>query len=126
MAVPLRAAGAPATDSGESRRSRPALARLVRVAVISLVALIALAVAIQAQRVAGQQALDEIRSESNAESRRQADLRAELAEAESPSVILAQAEGLGLVEPGAVVAVPAAEVVSAADAVAVPGARGRG
>lgn len=107
-----RSTGTTSDDSIATRRIN--VSRVVRVAAVSIVAMIAVAVAIQAQQVAGQQLLDEVRSEAHAQSRIQADLRAEVAEAEAPSALLHTAEELGMVEPGAVVAVPASGAVPSA------------
>ena len=107
-----RSAGPASDDTTATRRIN--VSRVVRVAAVSIVAMIAVAVAIQAQQVAGQQLLDEVRSEAHAQSRIQADLRAEVAEAEAPSALLHTAEELGMVEPGAVVAVPASGAVPSA------------
>lgn len=74
---------------------------------VLVVAMIAIAVTFQAQRVAGQDTLEAVRSEIRDQSRNQSELRAEVAEAESPARILEGAESLGMVEPAAVVAVPA-------------------
>lgn len=92
--------------TSRTRRSTAGVSRTIRFAVIAVVAMIAMAVAIQAQQVAGQQVLDEVRTESQLQSRVQADLRAAVAEAESPSALLDNAAEIGMVEPAAVVAVP--------------------
>lgn len=80
---------------------------LVPVTTVALVLMIAVGVAFQAQRVAGQDRLAEVRVEMRDASRLQAELRAELAEAEAPAQILEAAADLGMVEPAAAVAVAA-------------------
>ena len=80
---------------------------LVPVTTVALVLMIAVGVAFQAQRVAGQDRLQEVRIEMRDASRLQAELRAELAEAEAPAQILEAAADLGMVEPAAAVAVAA-------------------
>lgn len=112
--APEDISSAGATSERSTVTQRINVSRVVRVAAISIVSMIAVAVAIQAQQVAGQQLLDEVRSEAHAQSRIQADLRAEVAEAEAPSALLHTAEELGMVEPGAVVAVPASGAVPSA------------
>lgn len=103
-----------AGTTGQQRRSTTGVSRTIRFAVVSVVAMIAMAVAIQAQQVAGQQVLDGVRTESQAQSRVQADLRAAVAEAESPSALLDNAAEIGMIEPAAVVAVPTPGSVPAA------------
>jgi cell division protein FtsL len=77
------------------------------VTTVALVLMIAVGVAFQAQRVAGQDRLHEVRIEMRDASRQQAELRAELAEAEAPAQILEAAADLGMVEPAAAVAIAA-------------------
>ncbi|MCP4436827.1 MAG: hypothetical protein GY812_15195 [Actinomycetia bacterium] len=80
-----------------------------------MVAMIAIAVGLQAQRVVGQDALEAVRADMSEESRRQSELRAQVAEAEAPSQILESAADIGMIEPAAVVAVPSSAVVSPVD-----------
>lgn len=110
------ATGAEEPGSGRIRRfagrvrgvaGRPAFPGLVPVTTIALVLMIAMAVTFQAQRVVGQDHLEEVRLEMRDQARRQAELRAAAAEAEAPAQILEAADELGMVEPSAAVAVAA-------------------
>jgi len=76
-------------------------------AVVILMLMIALAVGLQAQRVSGQAQLADVRSDMRTATQQQAELRASVAEAESPAQLIDAAAQQGMVEPGAVVAVPA-------------------
>lgn len=69
--------------------------------------MVALAVVLQAQRVTGQEAIEALMTETTQAGRQGAELRAQVAEAESPAEILTSAESMGMVQPAAVVAVPA-------------------
>lgn len=70
--------------------------------------MVALAVTLQAQRVTGQDAIEGLLAETTETGRQGAELRAQVAEAESPAEVLTAAESMGMVQPAAVVAVPAA------------------
>lgn len=69
--------------------------------------MVALAVVLQAQRVTGQEAIEALMTQTTQAGRQGAELRAQVAEAESPAEILTAAESMGMVQPAAVVAVPA-------------------
>lgn len=89
--------------------------RLPRISAVQLVmavmfATVALAVTIQAQRVGGQDAIESLLAETTEASTHSAELRARVARAEAPAEVLSAAEGMGMVQPAAVVAVPAAGV----------------
>lgn len=71
-------------------------------------AMVVAAVALQAQQVAGQQAVEELIASRSDAAVQGAELRAAVASGESPANILDAAEELGMVQPAAVVAVPAA------------------
>lgn len=86
------------------RLGRPGLAPGLTIAIVLM---IAAAVTLQAQRVAGQDSLLSIRAEMREATQRQAELRASVAESEAPDEILTAAGELGMVEPAAVVALPA-------------------
>jgi len=88
-------------------RGRIVFPGLVPATTITLVLMIAIAVTFQAQRVVGQDRLEEVRLEMRDEARRQAELRAAAAEAEAPAQVLEAAAELGMVEPSAAVAVAA-------------------
>lgn len=87
---------------------------------VALVAMIAVAVGLQAQQVSGQALLEQVRVEMRDEGHRQAELRAEVAELESPAQVIAAAVDLDMIEPAASVAVPAPppQEVSETDAAA--------
>lgn len=70
-------------------------------------AMIALAVVLQAQRVTGQEVIEDLMVRTGDATRDTAELRARVAEAESPAEVLAAARSMGMVQPAAVVAVPA-------------------
>ena len=92
-------------DSSRRRRARgPGAIPAVTMAVVLM---IAGAVTLQAQRVAGQDSLESVRTEMRDADRLQAELRASVAESEAPEQILLAAGDLGMVEPAATVAVPA-------------------
>lgn len=83
----------------------------------ALVAVIAMAVSLQAQRVTGQDRLEDLHQSAADAARESAELRAEVAAAESPAEVLDAAAADGMVQPAAVVAIPAAaSEPSAADA----------
>jgi cell division protein FtsL len=89
--------------SGGHRMPRIGTARFVMAMVFVMVAL---AVTLQAQRVTGQNAIEELLAETTDAGRQGAELRAQVAEAESPSEVLTAAKSMGMVQPAAVVAVP--------------------
>lgn len=74
----------------------------------ALVAVIAMAVSLQAQRVSGQDLLEDLNRSAADATRESAELRAEVAAAESPAEVLDAAAADGMVQPAAVVAIPAA------------------
>jgi hypothetical protein len=77
------------------------------VTVVTIVSLVAAAVGFKAQQVAGQSQLDDSRAGLAEAHERQQELRARVAEAESPARVLDAAGELGMIEPAPVVAVPA-------------------
>lgn len=89
---------------GAHRLPRIGAARFVMAMVFVMVAL---AVTLQAQRVTGQDAIEGLMTETTEAGRQGAELRAQVAEAESPAEVLTAAESMGMVQPAAVVAVPA-------------------
>jgi cell division protein FtsL len=91
---------------GEPRR-RVSRAHPAVVTVVMIVALVAAAVAFEAQQVAGQSHLDHSRAGIAEAHETQQELRARVAEAESPARVLEAAGELGMIEPAPVVAVPA-------------------
>jgi cell division protein FtsL len=83
--------------------------RLAAVGAVVFAALV-LAVAIQGERIRTQERYDAVRAELLRSDERNRDLRVAVAQAESPEVVLDAARDLGMVEPGPIVAVPAAPV----------------
>ena len=77
------------------------------VAAFGLFLLLATAVGLQARQVAGQEHLDTLRARMREATTHQVELRSAVAEAESPAKVLEAAKALGMIEPGAAVAVPA-------------------
>lgn len=95
------------------RRRASGARRVPRVAIVQFVmatvfVMVALAVTLQAQRVSGQDTIEGLLAETTEANRQGAELRARVAAAESPAEVLVAAESMGMVQPGAVVAVPAA------------------
>ncbi len=88
---------------------------MVTTIAVGVIVMIAVPVAFQAQRVAGQDALESLRAEVTEAGLHQSELRAAVAEAEAPAQILDAAENLGMVQPAAVVAVPAPAPAESAD-----------
>lgn len=110
----IRSSGSARRNAGLRARTlrapRPGTAQMVMAVVF---AMIALAVTLQAQRVSGQDTIEGLMAETTDAARQGAELRARVAEAESPAEVLAAAEALGMVQPAAVVAVPATGAVEA-------------
>jgi hypothetical protein len=82
-------------------------------------------VSISAQRIEGQRKLDSLQTQLSDLQSTNRELRADVAQAESPEVVLADAAKLGLVEPGPIVPVepgPAVPAVPAAPAAGAPAA----
>lgn len=119
----------PDDEAGGGRR-RGALRRALRsirlsgpaVVAVSLVATIAVAVVLQAQQVSGESVLQDLRADLRDASRTQTELRATVAEAESPSKVIEVAESQGMVEPAAAVAIPAPGIAEEDPGAATPGA----
>ncbi len=86
----------------------------------AIVAMVALAVTLQAQRVSGQDAIEGLVARTEAATTEGAELRARVAEAESPAEVLAKAQDMDMVTPAAVVAVPSVGA-DAADSATRPG-----
>lgn len=82
----------------------------VQAAMALVFAMIALAVVLQAQRVTGQEVIEDLMVQTDQANRDTAELRAQVAEAESPAEVLVAARSMGMVQPAAVVAVPATGV----------------
>lgn len=97
----------PARRRVSSGRRAPRVG-IVQFVMATVFLMVALAVTLQAQRVAGQDTLEGLLTETAEADRQGAELRARVAAAESPAEVLAAAESMGMVQPGAVVAVPAA------------------
>lgn len=81
---------------------------MVQFVMATVFLMVTLAVTLQAQRVTGQDAIEGLLAETAEADRQGAELRARVAAAESPAEVLAAAESMGMVQPAAVVAVPAA------------------
>lgn len=75
-------------------------------------------ITMSAQRVEGQQRLDELQHELTVAQNLNRELRADVAEAESPAVVLASAARLGLVEPGPIVPLAPGPIVPSRPAAA--------
>lgn len=125
-ATPVRAPRAasravrPATRDASARRSsedRPTLrlvtpaatgwARTVAFGAVVFLAALAVAVAIQGARISSQERYDALTERVERARETNRDLRVAVARAESPEVILDAARGLGMIEPGPVVPLPA-------------------
>ena len=99
-----------------ARRETGRRPRAIQFGLATVVAVIALAVSLQAQRVSGQDRIEELHSSTLEATRDSAELRATVAAAESPAEVLAAAAADGMVQPAAVVAIPAAGPDDPADA----------
>lgn len=90
--------------------------------VVTFFAVLLLSVMIQSQRIAGQSRLDRISDQMALENARSLDLRAAVAERESPERIMSKARGLGMIDPGPVAPLSSgdagAEAPSSQDSVA--------
>jgi len=82
-------------------------------------------VTISAQRVEGQQQLDALQSRLAVVHNTNRELRADVAEAESPEVVLDAASKLGLVEPGPIVPLEPGKMVPSSESGALPAGNGR-
>lgn len=94
------------------RRREPDVQRVSTIGVARFVmatvfVMVALAVTLQAQRVTGQDTIEGLLAETTVAEMRGAELSAQVAAAESPAEVLAAAQSMGMVQPAAVVAVPA-------------------
>lgn len=94
------------------RRREPDVQRVSRIGIAQFVmatvfVMVALAVTLQAQRVTGQDTIEGLLAETTVAEMQGAELRAQVAAAESPAEVLAAAQPMGMVQPAAVVAVPA-------------------
>lgn len=94
------------------RRREPDVQRVSRIGVARFVmatvfVMVALAVTLQAQRVTGQDTIEGLLAETTVAEVQGAELSVQVAAAESPAEVLAAAQSMGMVQPAAVVAVPA-------------------
>ncbi|MFM7064831.1 MAG: hypothetical protein ACKO04_15280, partial [Actinomycetes bacterium] len=120
-----------AEESGSRRRSLLAAMSPLQTALMAGTALVFVlllgVVTISAQRIEGQRRLDTLQTELADLQNTNRELRAAVAQAESPEVVLDHAARLGLVEPGPIVPVEPGPAVPAAGAdTAAPAAEGSG
>ena len=113
-------------ESGSRRRGLLSSMTPVQTALVAGTALVFVllmgVVSISAQRIEGQRTLDSLQTQLSDLQSTNRELRADVAQAESPEVVLAHAAKLGLVEPGPIVPVEPGPAVPAAPVAGAPAA----
>ncbi|MFV0315672.1 MAG: hypothetical protein ACK5O2_01760 [Microthrixaceae bacterium] len=84
--------------------------RAIQLGFVTVGAAIAIAVFLQAQRVSGQEHIEDLQARTTEATRQWSELRAAVATAESPAEVLQAAARDGMIQPAAVVAVPAGSI----------------